>query len=81
MAEDDRATRESLVRAFELEGYDVQAVGDGALVLEAAVTSPPDVIVLDVMMPNLDGLTACRRLRSAVGWLERKAGPGRTHPG
>ena len=64
MAEDDRATRESLVRAFELEGYDVQAVGDGALVLEAAVTSPPDVIVLDVMMPNLDGLTACRRLRA-----------------
>ena len=64
MAEDDRATRESLVRAFELEGYDVQAVGDGALVLEAASTSSPDVIVLDVMMPNLDGLTACRRLRA-----------------
>ena len=40
MAEDDRATRESLVRAFELEGYDVQAVGDGALVLEAAIDQP-----------------------------------------
>jgi DNA-binding response OmpR family regulator len=37
MAEDDRATRESLVRAFELEGFDVQAGGDGALVHEAAV--------------------------------------------
>jgi two-component system, OmpR family, response regulator MprA len=64
MAEDDRATRESLVRAFELEGYEVQAVADGALVLEAAAASSPDVIVLDVMMPNLDGLTACRRLRA-----------------
>jgi two-component system response regulator MprA len=64
MAEDDRATRESLVRAFELEGYEVQAVGDGALVLDAAISNPPDVIVLDVMMPNLDGLTACRRLRA-----------------
>ena len=64
MAEDDRATRESLVRAFELEGYGVQAVSDGALVLDAALTSPPDVILLDVMMPNLDGLTACRRLRA-----------------
>src|SRR5205814_1453509 len=64
MAEDDRATRESLVRAFELEGYDVQAVGDGAMVLDAATASPPDVIVLDVMMPNLDGLSACRRLRA-----------------
>jgi two-component system response regulator MprA len=64
MAEDDRATRESLVRAFELEGYDVHAVGDGAMVLDAALASPPDVIVLDVMMPNLDGLTACRRLRA-----------------
>ncbi|HUP75084.1 MAG TPA: response regulator transcription factor [Acidimicrobiales bacterium] len=64
MAEDDRATRESLVRAFELEGYDVQAVTDGAQVLEAASTGSPDVILLDVMMPNLDGLTACRRLRA-----------------
>jgi two-component system response regulator MprA len=64
MAEDDRATRESLVRAFELEGYDVQAVSDGALVLDAALATPPDVILLDVMMPNLDGLTACRRLRA-----------------
>jgi two-component system response regulator MprA len=52
-----------LVRALRFEGYDVRAVGDGAEALGAVAEQEPDVVVLDVMMPSVDGLTACRRLR------------------
>ncbi len=64
VAEDDRAVRESLGRALGLEGYQVQVVPDGLAALDAVATFRPDAIVLDVMMPHLDGLSACRRLRS-----------------
>ena len=64
VAEDERAVRESLTRALALEGYDVQSVADGAQALEALRERPADVVVLDVMMPVVDGLTACRVLRS-----------------
>jgi two-component system, OmpR family, response regulator MprA len=64
VADDDRAIRASLVRALELEGYAVVAVPDGAAALDAARTEPPDVLVLDVMMPGVDGLTVCRVLRA-----------------
>jgi two-component system response regulator MprA len=64
VADDDRAIRTSLARALELEGYDVVAVPDGAAALDAARQSPPDVLVLDVMMPGVDGLTVCRVLRA-----------------
>jgi two-component system response regulator MprA len=64
LAEDDRATRESLVRALELDGYAVRAVNDGAAVLDAFDEEHPDLLLLDLMMPNVDGLTVCRRLRS-----------------
>jgi two-component system response regulator MprA len=64
LAEDDRATRESLVRALELEGFAVRAVSDGAAALDAFDEDPPDLVVLDLMMPNVDGLTVCRRLRA-----------------
>ncbi|MEO6651664.1 MAG: response regulator transcription factor [Ilumatobacteraceae bacterium] len=64
VAEDDRAVRESLVRALTLEGYDVTAVNNGAQVLEAVHDRPADLLLLDVSMPVLDGLTACRVLRA-----------------
>lgn len=64
VAEDDRAVRESLVRALELEGYDVTAVHDGLAALDALEAQPYDLLLVDVMMPNLDGLTLCRRLRA-----------------
>ncbi len=64
VAEDDRAVREALVRALSLEGYRVDAVNDGAAALEAVRASCPDALLLDVMMPVLDGLTVCRVLRS-----------------
>jgi len=65
IAEDDRAVRESVTRALELEGYTVTAVGDGAAALEVAGADGVDLLILDLGMPNVDGLTVCRRLRSA----------------
>jgi two-component system response regulator MprA len=64
IAEDDRAVRDSLTRALELEGYAVTAVGDGAQAIDAASSASPDVIVLDVSMPIVDGLTVCKVLRA-----------------
>lgn len=63
LAEDDRAVRESLVRALTLEGYDVRAVSNGALALEALRAEPADLVLLDVSMPVADGITVCRVLR------------------
>ena len=63
IAEDDRRVRESLARALELEGYDVLAVPDGARALEVHADKVADLLMLDVSMPNVDGLSVCRRLR------------------
>jgi two-component system response regulator MprA len=64
VADDDRAIRESLDRVLSLEGHRVTAVADGAAALEAVRAEPVDLIVLDLMMPAVDGLTVCRVLRS-----------------
>jgi two-component system response regulator MprA len=64
VAEDDRAVRDSLVRALQLEGYDVVAVSNGAEALDAVRLAQPSVLLLDVSMPMVDGLTVCRVLRS-----------------
>lgn len=64
IADDDRAIRESLARALGLEGYDVVQANDGAAALSLVESAQPDVAVLDVMMPNVDGLTVCRVLRA-----------------
>jgi two-component system response regulator MprA len=64
IAEDDRAVRTALTRALELEGYRVLVAPDGAVALEMLEGERPDVAVLDVMMPNVDGLTVCRRMRA-----------------
>ncbi|WP_328873057.1 response regulator transcription factor [Streptomyces sp. NBC_00287] len=64
LAEDDRAIRHALERALTLEGYRVTAVADGVEALAQAHTAPPDVLVLDVMMPGIDGLQVCRVLRA-----------------
>ncbi|MDA8321425.1 MAG: response regulator transcription factor, partial [Actinomycetota bacterium] len=64
VAEDDRATRESLVTAFELEGYQVIGVGDGAQALEVIGSARPGIVVLDIGMPVVDGLSVCRRMRA-----------------
>jgi two-component system response regulator MprA len=63
VAEDDRAVRESLDRALRLAGYTVVQAADGLEALDLAAAEPPDAVLLDVMMPRLDGLSVCRRLR------------------
>ena len=64
LADDDRAIRESLERALLLEGYAVTAVADGVAALSAIRREPPEVVVLDVMMPGVDGLGVCRVIRA-----------------
>ena len=64
VADDDKAVRESLVRALSLEGYEVVSANDGAKALDMIRTDRPDVVVLDVMMPVIDGVTVCRVVRS-----------------
>jgi two-component system response regulator MprA len=64
IADDDRAIRESLRRALTLNGYQVTAVADGVEALSTARREPCDALVLDVMMPGVDGLGVCRVLRA-----------------
>ena len=64
VVEDDRAVRYAVDRALTFEGYTVNTARDGAEALAAVVNDPPDVIVLDVMMPHVDGLETCRRIRA-----------------
>jgi two-component system response regulator MprA len=65
LADDDRAIRESLVRAMELEGYRVIPVPDGVQALNAVRRGAVHAAVVDVMMPGVDGLDVCRLLRAA----------------
>jgi two-component system, OmpR family, response regulator MprA len=64
VVDDEPSVRQSLSRALRLEGYEVVTVDDGAAALVAVEQRRPDVVVLDVGLPVLDGLTACRRLRA-----------------
>src|SRR5215213_5023329 len=64
VVDDEPAVRDSLRRALQLEGYDVELAGDGREALDRLETDGVDAVVLDVSMPRLDGLDACRELRS-----------------
>jgi two-component system response regulator MprA len=64
VVDDDPAIRTALSRALALEGYTVGTAVDGSAALSQVASFAPDVIVLDLMMPNVDGLSVCRVLRS-----------------
>jgi two-component system response regulator MprA len=64
VVDDDRAVRESLRRSLSFNGYSVSLAEDGVEALNSIVSDRPDAVVLDVMMPRLDGLEVCRQLRS-----------------
>src|SRR6266550_1659726 len=63
VVEDDAKVLSALARGLTLEGYDVEAAEDGPGGLALAQTHPPDVVVLDVMLPGMSGLEVCDRLR------------------
>jgi two-component system, OmpR family, response regulator MprA len=64
IVDDDRAIRESLQRALSLDGYDVEVAPDGLSALRQVQQRTPDLVVLDIMMPGVDGLALLRRLRA-----------------
>ncbi len=63
VVEDDTAIRDALTYNLTREGYEVGAVGDGVAALAAARKTPPDLVVLDLMLPELDGFDVTRTLR------------------
>jgi two-component system response regulator MprA len=63
VVDDDRAVREALRRVLTLAGYELQVAEGGAAAIELVVQSIPDAVVLDLGMPDVDGLEVCRRLR------------------
>ena len=66
IAEDDQAVRDALDRALRYEGYSVISVNNGAQALEESQISPPDLFILDVMMPIVDGLSVCSILSAGL---------------
>ncbi|MGS2614870.1 response regulator transcription factor [Micromonospora sp. LZ34] len=64
VVDDDRTVSDVVCRYLEHAGYRVDHVGDGAAALAAVAAEPPDLVVLDLMLPVLDGLEVCRRLRA-----------------
>ena len=64
VVDDDSHIASALRRALVYEGYDVDTAGDGTEGLARAREAPPDLVILDVMMPGLDGIEVCRRLRA-----------------
>src|SRR5258705_403038 len=68
LIEDDVALAESLTWGLQAEGYVVQVARDGIEGLRHAANQPVDVIILDVMLPGLDGYQVCARLRAAGNW-------------
>ena len=65
VVDDDRAVRDSLRRSLQFNGYEVETASDGAEALARVPIARPDAIVMDVMMPRLDGLEATKALRAA----------------
>jgi two-component system, OmpR family, response regulator MprA len=65
VVDDEPAVRSALERALRLESYEVRLAADGREALDVMAEKPADAVILDVMMPGIDGLEVCRRLRAA----------------
>jgi DNA-binding response OmpR family regulator len=66
LVEDDPTVSEVVTRYLEREGFVVEVAFDGAVGLERALADPPELVVLDLMIPSLDGFEVCRRLRATA---------------
>jgi DNA-binding response OmpR family regulator len=69
VVDDDATVAEVVTMYLEREGYDVRRAGDGLAALTAAADYRPDLVVLDLMLPGIDGLEVCRRLRAEQATL------------
>jgi two-component system response regulator MprA len=65
VVEDDPAVREALERALSFEGYEVDAARDGGIALSMVRSTTYDLVLLDVMMPHVDGIETCKRIRAS----------------
>jgi len=65
VVEDEARIASLISRTLRLEGYQVEVAANGETALDKALSNPPDLIVLDVMLPDIDGLEVCRQLRMA----------------
>ncbi len=65
VVDDDPSLREALALVLDLNGFDVTTACDGREAIRRLVETPPDAVVLDVLMPGIDGLEVCRRMRAA----------------
>lgn len=65
VVDDEPAVRDAVQRALKLESYDVDTASDGSEALRSLAVSSPDLMILDLLMPKIDGLEVCRRLRAA----------------
>jgi two-component system, OmpR family, response regulator MprA len=63
VVDDEPAVREALERALKLEGYEVALAADGVQALQVLDEGPPDAVVLDLLMPRVDGIELCKRMR------------------
>ena len=64
IVEDDANSRTYLERALKSQGYSVESAANGVAGLEQAEQSPPDLIISDIMMPEMDGFELCRRVKT-----------------
>src|SRR5579862_7341996 len=64
VVDDDASARDALVSLLLREGFDVTAVSDGPAALAECASSRPDLLLVDIMMPGMDGLEVCRRIKA-----------------
>ena len=69
VVEDDENISSAISEYFTRAGYNVKTVEDGLMGVKTALDDPPDAVVLDLMLPKMDGLAVCRELREKVSYL------------
>ena len=66
IVDDEQSIRDILVYNLKKEGYETLEAGDGVTAVEMAVSEKPDLILLDIMLPKMDGLTACKKIKNSI---------------
>src|SRR5579883_222156 len=69
VVEDDENISSAISEYFSRVGYDVRTAADGVAGVQAALEARPDAVILDVMLPKMDGLAVCRQLREKMAYV------------